>query len=428
MFVIGGSRGAGNSGKSSIIKITILNAFGNGWSLEVTPEFTIEKLKLMALSHFYNPVDSIKSAHLYKLVHVNQGRPLSDESSVRMEKLESRDELLLLKKRLPAPTQPTENQEDRDQLCRGPTIEMIQQATSHLIPRNFEYKPEDVPVFVDFHTELRKILVSLIDVSEKLLRYQPEIQEILNTEVDPEDEKEHSTSVNIVALQQLTDMGFPQDKAIRALRINKMSPVEAMDWLLAHNLDTNASSSSASKDKLPLPSTEEALITDDPPTSTESPAGPSQNSPKALNGKVAEILKKFRTYKRLEFAPNKKAVNHLKEMGFSHNEIIDALRINSNHQDGACEWLLGDRRPTMSDLEKGLDPDGPIYRAIMDNPIIHLGLCNTKTFIAFLHMLENPSSTARWLSDPDTTPVLSQIFRIYHAEKHSVQLSRPFTP
>lgn len=59
-----------------------------------------------------------------------------------------------------------------------------------------------------------------------------------------------------------------------------------------------------------------------------------------MNGKVAEILKKFRTYKRKEFTPNKKAVNHLKEMGFSHNEIIDALRINSNHQDGAVSKIL----------------------------------------------------------------------------------------
>lgn len=40
-----------------------------------------------------------------------------------------------------------------------------------------------------------------------------------------------------------------------------MSPVEAMDWLLAHNLDTNASTSTnTGKEKLPLPATEETAI------------------------------------------------------------------------------------------------------------------------------------------------------------------------
>lgn len=423
MFVIGGSCG---NVKSSTMKVTILNAFGNGWSLDVTPDFTIEKLKLMALSHFYNPVDSLKSAHLYKLVHVNQGRPLLDESTARMEKLESQDELLLLKRKLPMPNPVISENPERDNQNRGPTLEMIQQATSHLTPHNDDHKPEDVPVFVDFHMELRKILVSLIDVSEKLLRHQPEIQEILNTELDPEDEKETTTSVNTVALQQLVDMGFTKEKAIRALRINKMSLVEAMDWLLAHDLDTAQNKDTSSKMALPetvdIPST--LSLTGECSMSSKA----EQNSLPSVTSSKADILRRFRTYKRKEFRPNKKAVNHLKEMGFSDNEIIDALRINGNNQDGACEWLLGDRRPNSADLEKGLETNGPIYRAIMENPIIHLGLCNTKTFIAFLHMLENPSSTTRWLSDPDTTPVLSQIFRIYHAEKHSMQLSRPFTP
>ena len=34
-------------------------------------------------------------------------------------------------------------------------------------------------------------------------------------------------------------------------------------------------------------------------------------------------------------------------------------------------------------------------------------------------MLENPSNTQQWLNDPDTGPMLIQISRIYHAEKHA---------
>ncbi|GFV39070.1 ubiquitin-associated domain-containing protein 1 [Trichonephila clavipes] len=120
------------------------------------------------------------------------------------------------------------------------------------------------------------------------------------------------------------------------------------------------------------------------------------------------------------------ALANLKEMGFAEADILDALRINGNNQDTACDWLLSDKKPNFEDVEEGLDPDGPIYKSIMSNAVVQLGLSNPKTFLALLHMLENPTSACRWLSDPDTAPILSQIFRIYHAEKHSLQLARPF--
>ena len=38
---------------------------------------------------------------------------------------------------------------------------------------------------------------------------------------------------------------------------------------------------------------------------------------------------------------------------------------------------------------------------------------------AFTQILENPHTTAQWLSDPDTGPMLLQISRIYHGEKNA---------
>lgn len=38
---------------------------------------------------------------------------------------------------------------------------------------------------------------------------------------------------------------------------------------------------------------------------------------------------------------------------------------------------------------------------------------------AFLQMLESPFMTQQWLNDPETGPLLVQISRIYHSEKHS---------
>ena len=42
---------------------------------------------------------------------------------------------------------------------------------------------------------------------------------------------------------------------------------------------------------------------------------------------------------------------------------------------------------------------------------------------AFLSMLESPRSANMWFNDPDASPVLSQIFKTYHAERHALQRS-----
>lgn len=46
-----------------------------------------------------------------------------------------------------------------------------------------------------------------------------------------------------------------------------------------------------------------------------------------------------------------------------------------------CEWLLGDRKPTPEDLDKGIDPASPLFQAILENPVVQLGLTNPKTLL-----------------------------------------------
>lgn len=46
-----------------------------------------------------------------------------------------------------------------------------------------------------------------------------------------------------------------------------------------------------------------------------------------------------------------------------------------------CEWLLGDRRPSPEELDKGIDPESPLFQAILDNPVVQLGLTNPKTLL-----------------------------------------------
>lgn len=76
------------------MKITVISNTGMEWTVDILPEYTVEKLKQMSLSHFCNPLDCIKLSEYYKLVSVSQARPLSDHSSVREEKVSDGGELL----------------------------------------------------------------------------------------------------------------------------------------------------------------------------------------------------------------------------------------------------------------------------------------------------------------------------------------------
>ncbi|XP_054718011.1 ubiquitin-associated domain-containing protein 1-like [Uloborus diversus] len=439
MYVVDAS-----TGSIETMKITIINSTGAYWVVDVLPEFTIDKLKLMALSHFFNPIDSIKVSDRYKLILVSQNRPLADEGTIRDEDIRENDELLLLKRRsqaLPA----NESQEEKEEKCRGPTDTEIQKETAFLQMRNVDTLIENPPVPVDFHTELRKILVSLVKVSEKLLRYHPEVVALFKEMAEGKEAKEEEICVDRTSLKQLADMGFSENKAIEALKQNS-NVSDAMDWLLAQAVGT----SSSSNEPAPKPSSSPTFSrkfsklnvskivervshsssskedTEKPSTSQSHSASASASTSSEQN-RIVEMIRCFRAYKRKVFRPSPAALSNLKEMGFTESDILDALRINGNNQDSACDWLLSDKKPNFEDLEEGLDPQGPIYKSIMSNAVVQLGLSNPKTFLALLHMLENPTSACRWLSDPDTAPILSQIFRIYHAEKHSLHLARPFT-
>lgn len=135
------------------------------------------------------------------------------------------------------------------------------------------------------------------------------------------------------------------------------------------------------------------------------------------------MLEKFRRTKEREFKPNPKAVVLLQEMGFNAEDAQEALRITGNNQNAACEWLIGDRRPSLQDLDKGLDPNSPIYEAIMNNASVQLSLSNPRMLLAFLSILDNPNSANLWLNDPEAAPALNTIFKIYHSEKHVNRLT-----
>ncbi|XP_007439968.1 ubiquitin-associated domain-containing protein 1 [Python bivittatus] len=343
----------------------------------------------------------------HKLIHAASEKVLNDTKTVLEENIQDRDVLVLVKKRAPpAPPKMADvsAEEKRKQEQKAPDKEAILKATtslpSHSVDRSVAHHN-----MRDFQTELRKILVSLIEVAQKLLALNPDAVELFKKANAMLDEDEDDR-VDEIALRQLTEMGFPESRAVKALRLSHMSVTQAMEWLIEHADDPTVDA--------PMPDHVSM-------ESTAEEAGPAV--PQAVNGassaagqeeakdELTEIFKKIR--RKREFRPDPRAVVALMEMGFDEKDVVDALRVNNNQQNAACEWLLGDRKPTPEDLDKGIDPASPLFQAILENPVVQLGLTNPKTLLAFEDMLENPLNSTQWMNDPETGPVMLQISRIF---------------
>ncbi|NWS40160.1 UBAC1 protein, partial [Probosciger aterrimus] len=390
-----------------VLRLHVCTMEGAEWLEEVPEDTTVEKLKERCLKHCVpGSLEDPKTVTHHKLIHATSEKVLTDTKTVLEENVQDGDVLLLIKKRAPPPLPKMADvsaEEKRKQEQKAPDKDAILKATANLPSRNVDRTVAHHNMR-DFQTELRKILVSLIEVAQKLLALNPDAVELFKKANAMLDEDEEDR-VDEIALRQLTEMGFPESRAVKALRLNHMSVTQAMEWLIEHADDPAVDA--------PLPGQTPSEATDEAgASSAEATAGPSSEAgEEEAKDELTEIFKKIR--RKREFRPDPRAVIALMEMGFDEKEVVDALRVNNNQQNAACEWLLGDRRPSPEDLDKGIDTNSPLFQAILENPVVQLGLTNPKTLLAFEDMLENPLNSTQWMNDPETGPVMLQISRIF---------------
>lgn len=390
-----------------VLRLQVCTMEGAEWLEEVPEDTTVEKLKERCLKHCVpGSLEDPKTVTHHKLIHATSEKVLTDSKTVLEENIQDRDVLLLIKKRAPPPLPKMADvsaEEKRKQEQKAPDKDAILKATANLPSRNVDRTVAQHNMR-DFQTELRKILVSLIEVAQKLLALNPDAVELFKKANAMLDEDEEDR-VDEIALRQLTEMGFPESRAVKALRLNHMSVTQAMEWLIEHADDPAVDA--------PLPGqTPSEAAAEAGASSAEATAGPSSEAGgEEAKDELTEIFKKIR--RKREFRPDPRAVIALMEMGFDEKEVVDALRVNNNQQNAACEWLLGDRKPSPEDLDKGIDTNSPLFQAILENPVVQLGLTNPKTLLAFEDMLENPLNSTQWMNDPETGPVMLQISRIF---------------
>ncbi|CAK9293698.1 unnamed protein product [Gordionus sp. m RMFG-2023] len=439
------------------MKLNIFNKEGDICKLNVEPDATIEKLKFMALGHFgaylENPTEKQRASIRFKLLHIKQSRTLDDQKTISQESIRDLDEILLIKK-------PPVFYDDKKDFPLGPSLKEIIIATATLPQKDLNnITPKLKPYASDFQTEIKRVLITLIQTSHRLLCLNPQASHIFQQYHDKLNTPAQNPSegLNQASVSRLVEMGFNEKLAIKALLLNKMDSSRAAEWLLERSeMDDNFDNNSPAIDNII------ARDGGDKPTSIDSPNYAATSSPKAPpvnysndimsieNDTPEKILKAFRAFKSKQFSPDPQALANLKEMGFEEKDIQLALAMCNNSEDAACEWLLQDKNRNDANAlpsvnlkqhlpsEKHgpikehaneefltLPQNSPICKALLADPTILLGLNNPKMFMVLLNMYESFVQTqalnlGQWFNDSDAAMLLGQIFRIYHAEKYSL--------
>ncbi|XP_052788907.1 ubiquitin-associated domain-containing protein 1-like [Mya arenaria] len=423
---------------SSALKIRISCPDGTDIFASFLPESTVDNLKVAILGNILqDSALSLKESLYYKVVLVRTLRSLEDDKTLLEQGVEDNDEVILLKRRLmPSQFEKGGDKNKIEEGRKGPTSSEILAATSTM-PFKDRLGGSEAAVSnsVDFQAELRKILISLIDVSQKLLCLNPEASKIFQQAEEILNEGSPPERVDEDSVRQLTDMGFSASRARKALSVNKMSVMSAMEWLLQHSEDSDIDSPAEDQgETCPELGAEggsqvDRVSEDENSTESRVSEGRAHTESGLLEGgahtespcKVSNILQSLRAYRKREFKPNQKTLQSLVEMGFEETDCINALRSTRNDGDAACEMLINNKKPAPEEVDEGMDRESPLFRAIMSNPAVQLGLNNPRCLLAFIQMLEHPHTANQWLSDPETAPLLVHISRIYHAEKHSKQ-------
>jgi DNA-binding transcriptional MerR regulator len=114
-------------------------------------------------------------------------------------------------------------------------------------------------------------------------------------------------------------------------------------------------------------------------------------------------------------------INTLINLGFTMEEIQEALRVSSNNQIAACEWLVehssGEQNEQANALRESIFVEKNVVQALLSSPSIQMSLSSPKFFLAFCSILENYSSLNIFFNDVDISQSLQLILRTYHEER-----------
>uniref|UniRef100_A0A1B0DGQ1 UBA domain-containing protein n=1 Tax=Phlebotomus papatasi TaxID=29031 RepID=A0A1B0DGQ1_PHLPP len=307
-----------------------------------------EALKQLALGAHSLPfyaanLDTV--LHRYKLVRTEHRLVLPSHENLEKAGLHDGEELLLTAKR----SSPTHS---APEILKGPTLAEVVAATRD-IPATQPSPPAvniyDMVLQTDLQYDIRKILISLAQSSAYVIGAGPFAdrligilkQRLLNR-------RRHEAS----ALDSLLAMGFAPSKVHRALKLKNNVYSAALEWLIEN----------------PSVSGQNSLDTPVSPPPMTSSLTLSTGTFTSRRDKIEILLEIVRLHAQRDLPAPPETVTKIIEMGFAESEVREALKRTQNNQAAACEWLVGSRSRSLTDLRDGLPVDSPVLQALLTSP------------------------------------------------------------
>lgn len=130
--------------------------------------------------------------------------------------------------------------------------------------------------------------------------------------------------------QQLLEMGFSHEKVKKAIKVTKLTQMDAMDWLLAFETQDARTirSCEARREKVTLRVKEKV---------TEEKEGRFLGQSQ-LYPRVPALVNCHRHFRRQNFKVNPKSLTNMQQMGFEEIEILDALWLFNNNENLAVSY------------------------------------------------------------------------------------------
>jgi UBA/TS-N domain len=143
--------------------------------------------------------------------------------------------------------------------------------------------------------------------------------------------------------------------------------------------------------------------------------------PQSITEKVEGLLEIVRYYSEKNEESNglQETINSLINFGFPMDEIQQALRVTSNNQIAACEWLLEHSSSTQNSnaLRESIFVESHIIKVLLSTPQVQMTLSSPRFFSCYISMLENYSSLNIFFTDIESQNLLQLILRTYHEER-----------
>ncbi|XP_058453855.1 ubiquitin-associated domain-containing protein 1 [Malaya genurostris] len=460
----GSERGAADHGENhQSIPLKIISPRGGIVSLDVPRGCNGTQLKTQALERFaccsfslpHFSSDLTELVERYKLIRARNRVVFLDGDTLEQLNVRPEEEFMLVVKRTDF-ISPEEN-------TKGPTMSEVLAATKHVPLSRSNQSTANLNLAAlqtDLQQDLRRILISLARASAFVIGSGPCADKLI---VLFKQRLINRRRHQVRSIETLLEMGFSLDKIHQALEISKNIFPAALDWLIQNdssvklydcdkispsskdtgNPNNEATTSRGEHNRSPSKHCEKQNIEQPRHTSIESSSkSPSPANDTAAVGQentveenertqfqkkvenVDALLDIIRQYSDRDVYPTSETVTSIVEMGFSEKSVREALIMTRNNQAAACEWLLGNRSKSLTELRDGLYPDSPILKVLLASAQVQISLGNPKMFIALLSMLDNSSTMTMWLSDSDTSAVLGHILRTYHEEKHIVAINQ----